>query len=69
MIRYIRTQPAFGIYMSSIKQNRLTIYSDANWAAYQNARRSVIGFLVKRGDSLISWESIIKKQFEEAQQS
>ncbi|KAF3669451.1 Senescence-associated protein 13 [Capsicum annuum] len=60
VVRYIKRQPAMGILMSSRKQNRPTAYCDADWAACPNTRRSVTGFLVKHGDSLISWKS--KKQ-------
>lgn len=60
VVRYIKRQPAMGILMSSRKQNRPTAYCDADWAVCPNTRRSVTGFLVKHGDSLISWKS--KKQ-------
>ncbi|WMV21787.1 hypothetical protein MTR67_015172 [Solanum verrucosum] len=46
--------------MSADKKFSLTGYCDADWAACPNTRRSVTGFLLKFGDSLISWKS--KKQ-------
>ncbi|XP_027768904.1 uncharacterized protein LOC107018765 [Solanum pennellii] len=60
MIRYVKRQPGLGILMSSNKSNTMVVYCDSDWASCPNTRRSVSGFLVKYGDSLISWKS--KKQ-------
>lgn len=49
-----------GILMSSNKADSLTCFCDVDWAACPNTRRSVTRFLVKFGESLISWKS--KKQ-------
>lgn len=60
VVRYIKRQPAKGILMSSKSKNKLIRYCDADWASCPNTRRSVTGFLIKHGESLISWKS--KKQ-------
>ena len=60
IIRYVKRQPGLGILMSSNKSNTMVVYCDSDWASCPNTRRSVSGFLVKYGDSLISWKS--KKQ-------
>ena len=46
--------------MSADTKSQLTGFCDADWAACPNTRRSVTGFVLKFGDSLISWKS--KKQ-------
>jgi len=46
--------------MSSEKDMRLTGYCVADWAACPNTRRSVTGYILKLGNTLIAWKS--KKQ-------
>lgn len=60
IVRYLKLCPGLGILMSSTSSAWLVVYCDADWAACPNTRRSVTGYLVKLGDSLISWKS--KKQ-------
>ncbi|XP_049368071.1 uncharacterized mitochondrial protein AtMg00810-like [Solanum verrucosum] len=60
VLRYIKTQPGLGLLMSSEKDMRLTGYCDADWASCPHTRRSVIGYILKLGESLIAWKS--KKQ-------
>lgn len=60
VLRYIKTQSGLELLMSSQKKMQLTYFCDADWAACPNTIRSVTGYLLKLGDSLISWKS--KKQ-------
>jgi len=60
VLRYIKNQPSLEILMSSQKDMCLTSFCDADWAACPNTRRSITGYLLKLGESLISWKS--KKQ-------
>ncbi|XP_059281293.1 uncharacterized mitochondrial protein AtMg00810-like [Lycium ferocissimum] len=60
IVRYIKNQPGLGILLSNRKSEHMQAYCDADWGACPNTRKSVTGFLVKHGDSLISWKS--KKQ-------
>lgn len=60
VLRYITTQPGLGLLMSSEKDIKLTGYCDADWAACPNTKRSVTGYILKLGNSLIAWKS--KKQ-------
>lgn len=54
IVRYIKREPGMGVLMSSKKSNKITTYCDADWASCSNTRKSVTGFIVKNGDSLIS---------------
>jgi len=60
VMKYIKREPALGILLSSQVSNSLTVFCDSDWASCPNTRKSVSGFLVKHGSSLISWKS--KKQ-------
>lgn len=51
---HIRRKPTRGILMSSKKNNKLITYCDVDWEECPKTRSSMIGFLVKHGDSLIS---------------
>ena len=54
VVRYIKREPAMGVLMSSKKDRELIAFCGADWAACPNTRRSVTGFLIKHGESLIS---------------
>ncbi|KAH0776351.1 hypothetical protein KY290_007762 [Solanum tuberosum] len=53
VVRYIKTQPRLGQFDDSEKDN-------ADWVACPNTRRSVKGYILRLGNSLIAWKS--KKQ-------
>ncbi|XP_060212082.1 secreted RxLR effector protein 161-like [Lycium barbarum] len=55
--RYLKNQPGQGILLSSKNSPVLTAYCDVDWASCPISRRSVTGYLVKLGDSLITWKS------------
>lgn len=57
VVRYVKQSPGLGILMSSNATDQLTAYCDADWAACPNNRRSITGYMVTYGDSLISWKS------------
>lgn len=60
VVRYIKKQPALRILMSSRNSGKISAFCDADWASYLLSRKSITGFGIKYGDSLISWKS--KKQ-------
>uniref|UniRef100_A0A3Q7I1E5 Reverse transcriptase Ty1/copia-type domain-containing protein n=1 Tax=Solanum lycopersicum TaxID=4081 RepID=A0A3Q7I1E5_SOLLC len=60
VVRYIKSQAGQGVLISSKSSKQLKVYCDADWGACLHTRRSVSGFMVKMGESLISWKS--KKQ-------
>lgn len=60
IVRYIKQSPGMGILMSSVASTKLQAYCDADWGSCLTTRRSISGYVVKLGNSLISWKS--KKQ-------
>lgn len=49
-----------GLLMSSARKDVLTAHFNVDWAACAFSRRSITGFTIKLGDSLVYWKS--KKQ-------
>lgn len=60
VVRYLKNASGLGIILSSEVSHALNVYCDADWATCPMTRKSVSGFFVKLGGSLISWKS--KKQ-------
>ncbi|XP_070014794.1 secreted RxLR effector protein 161-like [Nicotiana sylvestris] len=60
IIRYIKGSQGLGIFLKKGETHTLTAYYDSDWAACPNTRRSITGYVVKLGNSLLSWKS--KKQ-------
>ena len=60
VLRYLQGQPDLGILLNNSAHFSLEAYCDSDWAACPHSRRSVSGYVVFLGHSLISWKS--KKQ-------
>ncbi|KAL8103291.1 hypothetical protein AgCh_027738 [Apium graveolens] len=60
VLRYLKNDPAKGLLLNNSPAFDIEAYCDADWAVCPQTRRSVSGFVVLLGGSLISWKS--KKQ-------
>ncbi|CAM8956126.1 unnamed protein product [Rhodiola kirilowii] len=60
VLRFIKLAPAQGLLFPTDSPLCLTAYCDADWASCPTTRRSVSGFCMMLGSSLISWKT--KKQ-------
>ncbi|KAF5450519.1 hypothetical protein F2P56_030860 [Juglans regia] len=60
ILRYLKGSIGQGLFFSASSSLQLKAYSDSDWATCPKTQRSVIGFCVFLGDSLVSWQ--FKKQ-------
>lgn len=57
VVKYVKHAPGLGIFMSADLGNQLTAFCDVDWTSCPNNRKSVTGYMITYGNSLISWKS------------
>lgn len=60
VVRYLKSSLSQGVFLSSKSVLSLTAFCDSDWAACPLTRKSLTGYIVMFGRSLISWKT--KKQ-------
>lgn len=60
VLKYLKTNPGRGISIKRSESLQLNAFVDADWGKCLDTRRSVTGFAIFLGESLVSWKS--KKQ-------
>ena len=60
ILRYLKRTPDTCIFLHNKSPIQLKAYSDFDWATCPETRKSITGFSIYLGESLISWKS--KKQ-------
>jgi len=55
LLRYLKETSQYGVHISPQQSTNLSAYADADWASDINDRRSISGYIIFLGTTLISW--------------
>jgi hypothetical protein len=55
ILRYLKHTVSYGLHFKSLSDHSLHAYSDADWAADKDDRRSIRAYCIFHGSNLISW--------------
>lgn len=56
VLRYLKSTPGKGIFLPSNRSLHISAFSDFDWAACPNTRRSITGYFTILGISPLSWK-------------
>ena len=56
VLKYIKGSPGQGLLLPSENNLTLTVYCDSDWGGCQTTQRSVSGYCIFLGSSIISWK-------------
>lgn len=60
IVRYVKNAPAQGLFFPSHNQLESSVFCDDNWGSDFLTKKSITGYCVKLGESMISWK--VKEQ-------
>lgn len=58
LLKYLKGTCDQGILLFADSTFKMNAYCDADWGACQITRRSITGFFITLGDSIIAWKSM-----------
>ncbi|XP_071723000.1 uncharacterized mitochondrial protein AtMg00810-like [Rutidosis leptorrhynchoides] len=57
IVKYVKRNPGKGLFMQKENSLEIRAYCDSDWASCILSQRSITGYCIKLGESIISWKS------------